>query len=292
MQFSLMIKGTASQLAAILATLPEGTSVDAPTGSMTFDPATMNVTSVTQPIPPMPTAPTGGDEGDEDNAPANVNAPAIDASGLPWDERIHAKTKALTADGKWRKRRGVDDATVAAVEAELRGAATTIAAPVSPPQATVPMPAAPAFTPPAMPDQPHFVPSPSPMPMTPPVAMPTGPMPTMPPVPMPAGPVPTVPPAPMPTMPQPAAPAPAPLQAAVDQASGALDFAGFMQHLTGLMTRRDAQGLPLINADYLAGITAEISTAFGQQLSAITDIAADPNKINYAVQLLQRDGRW
>lgn len=53
----------------------------------------------------------------------NDAPPATDKNGLPWDERIHAGTKALNADGTWKKRRGVDDATVAAVTAELTGAA-------------------------------------------------------------------------------------------------------------------------------------------------------------------------
>lgn len=45
----------------------------------------------------------------------------LDASGLPWDVRIHATDKSKDADGNWARLDGVDDATVAAVEAELRG---------------------------------------------------------------------------------------------------------------------------------------------------------------------------
>lgn len=45
---------------------------------------------------------------------------SIDANGLVWDERIHASSKALNADGTWRTKRGVDKALVASVEAELR----------------------------------------------------------------------------------------------------------------------------------------------------------------------------
>lgn len=44
----------------------------------------------------------------------------LDKAGLPWDERIHASSKALTADGLWRKKRGVEDATVAQVEGQLK----------------------------------------------------------------------------------------------------------------------------------------------------------------------------
>jgi len=50
----------------------------------------------------------------------------LDSTGLPWDERIHAKTKAKNADGSWRGRRGVDDATVAAVETQLRSVAPVV----------------------------------------------------------------------------------------------------------------------------------------------------------------------
>lgn len=76
----------------------------------------------------------GGYDTDEDTATSAVAlstqavtaavaeaASAVDSAGLPWDERIHSSNKALNADGTWRKRRGVTDETVAAVEAELRG---------------------------------------------------------------------------------------------------------------------------------------------------------------------------
>lgn len=45
----------------------------------------------------------------------------VDASGLPWDSRIHSSNKGKTAKGVWNRRRGVDDATVQTVENELRG---------------------------------------------------------------------------------------------------------------------------------------------------------------------------
>lgn len=55
---------------------------------------------------PPPPAPTDG---------------AVDSKGIPWDARIHSESKALIADGSWRKRRGVDDAVYAEVMAELQG---------------------------------------------------------------------------------------------------------------------------------------------------------------------------
>lgn len=44
----------------------------------------------------------------------------LDASGLPWDGRIHAGTKTKTQKGEWTKKKGCDEAVFAAVMAELR----------------------------------------------------------------------------------------------------------------------------------------------------------------------------
>jgi hypothetical protein len=52
-------------------------------------------------------------------AGANVNV-EVDRDGLPWDVRIHASSKAKNADGRWRGKRGIDDAVIAQVTAELR----------------------------------------------------------------------------------------------------------------------------------------------------------------------------
>jgi len=63
--------------------------------------------------------------------------PEVDASGLPWDERIHAGSKARNKDGTWRLKPGVDRETlVPSVEAELRAvtpAGVFSAAPPPPP---------------------------------------------------------------------------------------------------------------------------------------------------------------
>ena len=61
-----------------------------------------------------------------------------DITLLPWDERIHASSKATNADGTWRQKRGVDKTYVVQVEAELRGL-TAEPAPVGivPPPPTV-----------------------------------------------------------------------------------------------------------------------------------------------------------
>ena len=49
--------------------------------------------------------------------PAARAAPTVDANNMPHDERIHAGSKALNADGTWRKKRGVSDELVRRVEA-------------------------------------------------------------------------------------------------------------------------------------------------------------------------------
>ncbi len=302
MKLTLMIEGSASALATILASLPE----DGVTVVQSIQPAPAPVAMPTPvpaapaAIPPMPTNPTGGDEDGDDDGPVNAAAPATDKNGMPWDERIHASTKGTNADGSWRYRRGVPKEAIAAVEAELRaaghGAPVAAAQAGAPAPVAMPMPAPVAMPMPAMP-------LPAADPAQPaPVAMPM-------PAPIPAAPAPLPAAAPIP-VPDPAAmayPAPAaaaassPLAAAAPAIEAAaagqpapvgLDFAQFMQHLSGQMQKRDAAGAPLVHADYLAGITAEIGAAFQVQLNAITDIASDPNKINYAVQLMQRDGRW
>lgn len=112
-------------------------------------------TSASVPLPPAPppvaAAPTVA-------APVPPAPPApgveLDSAGLPWDGRIHAESKAkIKKDDTWKKRRGVDDATVAAVEAQLRAvlAAPSVAgnAPAAP--ALVPPPPPPAAASPVAP---------------------------------------------------------------------------------------------------------------------------------------------
>ncbi len=69
------------------------------------------------PVPAAPTAPVPP-------APAATTSPApaveLDASGLPWDERIHAGSKARNADKTWRQRRNLPEGLRESVEAELR----------------------------------------------------------------------------------------------------------------------------------------------------------------------------
>lgn len=111
----------------------------------------------------VPTIPT--DEDDETPPPAGVTIPATDATGLPWDERIHSASKATVKDGTWRKKKGVDAATIAQVEAELRARAAG-PVPTQQPQVQQP-PFAPAQ--PGFPSQPAMT---APVQVEPAVSMP------------------------------------------------------------------------------------------------------------------------
>lgn len=102
---------------------------------------------------------------------AGTSAPSVDNTGLPWDERIHSGTKAINADGTWKKRRGVTPPIVAKVEAELRGgqasgvvdgpaASAALVPPPPPAAAQVPPP------PPAVPSAPVATPAAPPSPLT------------------------------------------------------------------------------------------------------------------------------
>lgn len=45
----------------------------------------------------------------------------LDADKMPWDERIHASTRTMTQDQRWKKKRGVDTQYVKQVMAEVLG---------------------------------------------------------------------------------------------------------------------------------------------------------------------------
>jgi hypothetical protein len=69
------------------------------------------------------------------STPDASRQPTVDKTGLPWDARIHSSSKALNADGTWRKRKGLnDDGLVKRIEDELRAA---MAIPLAPSAAEV-----------------------------------------------------------------------------------------------------------------------------------------------------------
>lgn len=105
---------------------PTATDLGRPLTAAEAPAATFGAANV--PLPPAATVP-----------PPPVGSVELDTKGLPWDERIHAGSKAKVKDGSWRMKKELDPALVTAVEAELR-ARLGNAAPVAAPTATTPAP--------------------------------------------------------------------------------------------------------------------------------------------------------
>jgi hypothetical protein len=255
MQISLKLSGSPAAIIAFLQTVPADLLG-----------ATHAPTAPAMPVFSEPVGTLGGAQivGDDEEAGV-ASTSATDIHGLPWDERIHAGNKTTNKDGSWRRRKGVAEALVLAVEAELRGSSISV------PLAPVPLsqPVAPLMPPMPMPE-PVAVPMPLPSVAIPqPVAM--------------AAPAPTPLPEPV-VMVQ-----PAPVAAPVAPA-GDLDFTGFMGHLTTLM------GTGRVTPDYLVEKVQQINAAYapygGAALNSITDLGSDPTKMTYAVQLMTAEGRW
>lgn len=77
--------------------------------------------STVAPPPPANTAPITTTLGVASSPTATLTTGVdLDAKGFPWDNRIHAESKAKIADGTWRSKRNLDPALKASVEAELR----------------------------------------------------------------------------------------------------------------------------------------------------------------------------
>jgi len=193
---------------------------------------------------------------DEDNEGVASNA-AFDATGLPWDERIHAGSKKQNADGTWKKRKGVQPVTISEVEAELRAAAPFMA---NNAEAEAPV-------------NNYLPPSTAPHPVQ---ALPVNPI------------APTAPPAPLAPIPAAVAPQPvasmppmAPIPAAV-----ARDFNGLMTQI-GQLYKTQA----VTDPNYPQTIVQRINAGFSiNTIVNITDIAGNPEYVEYAWKCLEVDG--
>ena len=101
------------------------------------------LSSVSAPVPAVP-APITSERPSVINpfAPAKPNGVEVDVTGLPWDSRIHSRTKSKTNDGKWKIMRGIDPNVLTQVEQELRNVMAIPAAPIAPvvPAPSVPVP--------------------------------------------------------------------------------------------------------------------------------------------------------
>lgn len=103
------------QVPAVEAEAPKPEAVQTATAPETS--TASDSAAAAKPEPNEPTSPATGVE--------------LDKAGLPWDERIHASSKALKADGYWKNKRGVDPELLKQVEAELR---TVMAVPAPEPE--------------------------------------------------------------------------------------------------------------------------------------------------------------
>lgn len=214
-----------------------------------FTPTPTSAPVAAEPAPPTAETATAAP------APAPQAAPVaslssgveLDADGLPWDARIHsgpADKRPKNADGRWRRARGVDDATVEHVTAELR---QVMGAPApAPTPAAAPTPPAP--TPPAEP-----IAAPAPVPASPPPA-PVAAAPT----PAPAAPAPTPAPAGMESGPAAANPAPSAAPAT---------FADLMKKVTRMQTA----GLVTVET------TSQIAASLG--LTGLRDLMNRPDLV-------------
>lgn len=248
---------TADEVRQHLNTL-EGGAAGVPVATPFREPAPQapvnNLPPVGAPVAPIaPQAPS---------APtAGVSGESLDKDGLPWDERIHAGSKQQNKDGSWKKRKGVKPDYVAAVEAELR---QRMQAPFDAPRSAVN----------TAPGQPILGGPQAPAGVTGPggiyADIPAHMQQHAPQVPAPAAPAAFTPPT--------AAPAPV--------APPARDFAGLMQQMSNLYRTGRAD-----NA-YPDTIVQRINSGFQiNTVTTLTDIANEPNMVEYAWQCLEVDGK-
>ncbi len=81
------------------------------------------ITEPEQPVaePEQPVAEPAQPTAEPERPPIVVDVD-LDASGVPWDVRIHSTGKTQNNNGTWKLRRGVDKALVEQIKAELVGA--------------------------------------------------------------------------------------------------------------------------------------------------------------------------
>lgn len=114
--------------------LPPATApAHAPVTPPPAPPATAHVPPPPAPAVPVTTA----------SASVPASAPALDTRKMPWDSRIHSRSKSVNVDGTWRYMRGVSQDKINIIEDELRRAMSgnEIGTPVTvPPIPTEPAP--------------------------------------------------------------------------------------------------------------------------------------------------------
>lgn len=277
-QISMTITGSAATLARVLTAL-DGGSPSLAIGTLAPAPTVSVVDDEYEDTPHEPVMPEVVAV-----APTVQGEPSFDATGLAWDERIHAASKTATQDGKWRKRKGVEPAVFAAVEAELRAryaVPLVQAAPVMQPNpAFVSAPVvmeqpvvavAPVF------EQPQMVaaaPQPVPVPMPIQTYNPAPPTDMVAPQTVAVGHLTPI----MPVVQ--VAPTPMPAQPTLT-----VTFHDLMQLVGAKM------GTGELTTDYLIQTVNEVNTGMNLALNSFTDMADKPHAVSYCWQIFQRDGK-
>ncbi len=96
--------------------------------------------------PPTPAPPAPVIETPLVKAPTKATGTnEVDASGCPWDERIHSGKKTTTEAGKWKRRRNIDDELYRAVMHEITDPKYDASAPKEPEAPAVPDPTTAGF---------------------------------------------------------------------------------------------------------------------------------------------------
>lgn len=106
---------------------------------------------------------------EEDNSEPAPGAPEVDKRGVPWNAAFHAASKAVTAEGAFRRKRGAAAAAIDAYEAPYiaaNAAAAPVAATPVMPTGEPPVPAS-VVIPPQTAGLPAAAPAPLPMPAMP-----------------------------------------------------------------------------------------------------------------------------
>lgn len=219
--------------AGLVAPLADNTMASMPYGvpSVPPPPFVPSAVATTATFPPIPAPTSGVSDAALATAPAVPAAPSTaavnpavpgaddyDSSGVPFDARIHQKTRGKKKDGTWKLQKGIDEAVVARVMQELAtrirhpGSTANIPAPPSSPEVLSALPSnvlfgqtpLPAGASPAPVSLPGSVPVPpvptgiaSPAPLPPPVGTPANSIPVPVPPPPAVGSIPTPPPGPV-----------------------------------------------------------------------------------------------
>lgn len=69
-----------------------------------------------------------------ENEATESNENEIDSEGLLWDDRIHSSSKTKNKDGKWKRKKGVDEIAFITIKNEiLSGQPQTVPTPPAPP---------------------------------------------------------------------------------------------------------------------------------------------------------------